>query len=189
MARPRSFSSERVVEAAKGVFWEKGYQHTAVEDLEQATGLNRSSLYGAFGTKAAIFDQALGLYLRGFIGPRLPPMESPGAGVGDIEGFFADLATFFRTDERGRQGCLMINTIAESEREGDHLGGRAHAFADRLHGAFANALTGLGKPSLAQQRARLLTAAAFGIWLMARIDPEAAAGACDAAIASLPVRT
>ncbi len=185
MARPRSFSTEQVVDAAQGVFWRSGYQQAAIGDLERATGLHRSSLYAAFGTKQAIFGQALEAYLAGFIGPRLAPLERPGAGTGDIERFLAGLATFFRTDKRARQGCLMINSIAEHEGRSGHLAGRAQAFQDRLHRALFNALASGHPPALAAERARLLTATTFGIWLMARIDPAAAAGACDAAIASI----
>ena len=183
MARPRSFSREHVVEAAKGVFWQKGYQHAAVGDLERATGLNRSSLYAAFGTKKAIFDLALESYLRGFIGPRFAPMERPGANAGDIERFFAGLAAFFRSDRHAQRGCLMINSIAEHEGRGPRLGRRAQSFRGRLDGAFVNALADQHQPALAREQAQLLTAATFGIWLMARIDPAAAAQGCDAAIA------
>jgi len=185
MARPRSFSSEQVVEAAQGVFWRSGYQHAAIGDLERATGLNRSSLYGAFGTKKAIFDQALDAYLTDFIGSRLAPLERPEADNGDVERFLAGLAAFFRTDERARQGCLMINSIAEHEGRSDHLADRAQAFRDRLHHALTNALASQHRSALAAERARVLTATTFGIWLMARIDPAAAADACEAAIASV----
>jgi AcrR family transcriptional regulator len=183
MARPRSFSVEDAVEAAAGVFWSKGYQDTAISDLEQATGLSRSSLYGAFGTKKAIFELALEWYLRGFIGPRLAQMERPGAGAADIERFFAGLAGFFRTGRQAGQGCLMINSIAEHEGRGNHLGRRAQAFRDRLNAAFANALAGQHEPGLVSVWAQLLTATTFGIWLAARIDPAGAAQACDAAAA------
>jgi AcrR family transcriptional regulator len=181
MARPRSFSVEDTVEAAAEVFWSKGYQDTAISDLEQATGLSRSSLYGAFGTKQAIFELALEWYLRGFITPRLAPMERPGAGPGDIERFFTGLAAFFRTGSQARQGCLMINSIAEDEGRGTRLGRRAQAFRDRLTAAFANAMAGQHEPGLATGQAQLLTATTFGIWLAARIDPASAAQACDAA--------
>jgi TetR/AcrR family transcriptional regulator, transcriptional repressor for nem operon len=184
MARPRSFSSEQVVEAAQGVFWCSGYQQAAIRDLERATRLSRSSLYGAFGTKKAIFDQALDAYLADFIGSRLAPLERPGAGTGDIERFLAGLAAFFRTDERAQQGCLMINSIAEHEGRSDHLAGRAQAFRDRLHHALSNALAS-HQPTLATERAHLLTATTFGIWLTARIDPATAADACEATIASV----
>ena len=79
----------------------------------------------------------------------------------------------------------MINSIAEHEGRSDHLAGRAQAFRDRLHHALTNALASQHRSALAAQRARVLTATTFGIWLMARIDPAAAADACEAAIASV----
>lgn len=185
MARPRSFSTEDAVAAATAVFWSQGYRDTAISDLEQATGLNRSSLYAAFGTKQAIFDMVLDRYLRGFIGPRLAPMERPDAGAGDIEGFFTGLAAFFRTGSQAGWGCLMINSIAEDEGRGTLLGSRAQAFRDRLTTAFASALAGQHEPGHVSERARLLTATTFGIWLAARIDPAGAAQACDAAAACI----
>jgi AcrR family transcriptional regulator len=185
VARPRSFSAEDAVEAAKGVFWSKGYQDTAISDLERATGLNRSSLYAAFGTKQAIFELALESYLRGFIGPRLAPMERPGAGPGDIEAFFTGLAGFFRTGPQARRGCFMINSIAEHEGRDTQLGRRARAFRDRLAAAFGNALAGQQEPALAADQARLLTSTTFGIWLTARIDTADAARSCEAAAACI----
>ena len=84
---------------------------------------------------------------------------------------------------QARQGCLMINSIAEDEGRGTRLGRRAQAFRDRLTGAFANAMASQHEPGLATGRAQLLTATTFGIWLAARIDPADAALACDAAAA------
>jgi hypothetical protein len=110
-------------------------------------------------------------------------MERPGADLGDIEGFFAGLAAFFRSGGHAGRGCLMINTIAEDEGRGTLLGGRAQAFRDRLSAAFANAIAGQHEPGAAPGQAQLLTAATFGIWLSARIDPVSAAQACDAAAA------
>jgi AcrR family transcriptional regulator len=185
MARPRSFSTQDAVEAATAVFWSRGYQETAISDLERATGLNRSSLYAAFGTKQAIFELALESYLRGFTGPRLAPMERPGAAPGDIERFFTGLAAFFRTGTQARQGCLMINSIAEHEGRDTRLGRRAQAFRDRLTAAFTNALAGQHEAARAREQAQLLTATTFGVWLTARIDTAAAARTCDAAAACI----
>jgi TetR/AcrR family transcriptional repressor of nem operon len=185
MARTRGFSAEDAVAAAAEVFWSRGYRDTAISDLEQATGLNRSSLYSAFGAKQAIFGLALQWYLHSFIGPRLAPMERPGASPGEIERFFTRLADYFRTSGRARWGCLMINTIAEDEGRGTLLDGQAQAFRDRLHAAFANAMAGRPDSGPLPERAQLLTTATFGIWLAARIDPAGAARACDATAAGV----
>jgi len=115
-------------------------------------------------------------------------MESAGAGPDDIEGFFAGLAAFFRTGGQASCGCLMINSIAEHEGRSPFLGRRGQDFRDRLTAAFANALAGSQAAALGREQAQLLTATTFGIWLTARIDPAAAALACDAAAASARMR-
>jgi hypothetical protein len=108
-------------------------------------------------------------------------MERPGAGPGDIEGFFTGLAEFFRSGTQARQGCLMINSIAEHEGRDTSLGRRAQAFRDRLTAAFANAMADPHDAASTAEQAHLLTATTFGIWLSARIDTTTAAETCDAA--------
>ncbi len=186
MPRPRSFDTDEVVEAAKHVFWDRGYHGTAIEDLERSTKLNRSSLYWAFGGKRALFLQALSAYLDGFISPRLAPMERADAGLDDIVGFFRGLGEHFRADETSaRRGCLMVNSIAEFEGREVQLEGRAELFRDRLNGAFTSALAASADRELVDQRARLLTSATLGVWLAARIAPGDAARTCDAWIAQI----
>ncbi len=189
MARPRTFSSARVVAAAKDVFWANGYRRTAVEDLERRTRLNRSSLYLAFGTKQALFDQALDAYDDEVITPYLDSMARPGADSRAIEAFFLALAGRFRKGGRSaRRGCLLINSIAELEGHLPQLHGRAVDYRDRLHGALANALAassgGTDRRSIAR-RADVLTAGTLGAWLLARIDPADAARTCIAVAAEV----
>jgi len=189
MARPRSFRSARVVEAAKDVFWANGYRRTAIEDIERKTRLNRSSLYLAFGTKQALFDKALDAYDDEVITPYLASMARPGADSKDIEAFFLALAGRFRQDDRSaRRGCLMINSIAELEGHLPQLHTRAVDYRDRLRRALANALAGnsgrTNRRSIAR-RADALTATTVGAWLLARIDPADAARTCVAVAAEV----
>ena len=188
--RPRGFKVAEVVEAAKELFWEHGYQGSTLADLELATGLNRSSLYQAFGTKEALFVEALDAYIDTFVAPRLEAMGRPGARPRDVTAFFGDLATLFRDDPAlWRRGCLWVNSFAEfSGREPPE--GRAAEYRHRLQSAFANALAEVPggvstSAALVEQRSRLLTATTFGIWLTARVDPTDAAGICDDVIAEV----
>lgn len=59
MGRPRSFDTSAAVAAAAEVFRKRGYESTSVDDLVVATGLQRGSLYGTFGSKLGIFSAAL----------------------------------------------------------------------------------------------------------------------------------
>src|SRR6204780_4587362 len=62
--RPRAFEPETALTQAMDVFWQGGFAATSLDDLSAATGLNRPSLYGAFGDKRAIYLQAYRQYRK-----------------------------------------------------------------------------------------------------------------------------
>src|SRR5206468_5468727 len=63
--RPCEFDKDKVLERALQVFWQKGYEGTSLSDLTRAMGINRPSLYAAFGNKEALFQKALDRYAGG----------------------------------------------------------------------------------------------------------------------------
>ncbi len=62
--RPRAFEPETALAQAMDVFWRDGFAATSLDDVSAATGLNRPSLYGAFGDKRALYLQAYGQYRK-----------------------------------------------------------------------------------------------------------------------------
>lgn len=62
--RPREFDFDTALEAALLVFWRKGYEGATLPDLTAAMGINRPSLYAAFGNKEALFRKALDRYVE-----------------------------------------------------------------------------------------------------------------------------
>ena len=60
--RPREFCVDAALAQALRVFWEKGYEGTSLNDLTEAMGITRPSLYAAFGNKESLFRKALDLY-------------------------------------------------------------------------------------------------------------------------------
>jgi|SRR5882724_7724355 len=65
MARPREFDVGAAADQALRLFWTKGYEGTTLDDLTKAMGINRPSLYAAFGSKGELFQRALERYLAG----------------------------------------------------------------------------------------------------------------------------
>lgn len=65
MARPREFDVDAALDRAMEVFWRKGYEGATLPDLTAAMGINRPSLYAAFGDKQALYRRALDRYAAG----------------------------------------------------------------------------------------------------------------------------
>ena len=63
--RPREFDQDEVLDRALDVFWRKGYEGASLADLTAAMGINRPSLYAAFGDKEGLFRAALDRYVAG----------------------------------------------------------------------------------------------------------------------------
>lgn len=62
VGRPRAFCTEEALDKALAVFWEKGYEGASLQDLTEAMGINRPSLYAAFGNKESLFLKAMERY-------------------------------------------------------------------------------------------------------------------------------
>ncbi|NIP58975.1 MAG: TetR family transcriptional regulator, partial [Gemmatimonadetes bacterium] len=107
MARPREFDETQTLHRVLDVFWRKGYRQTSLEDLEDATGLHRGSLYNAFGDKRALYRKALDRY-REWLTTDGPMAQLVGDQKG-AETLRAFIGTFVRSlgDPGSPRGCFF----------------------------------------------------------------------------------
>ena len=77
--RPRTFDPDKVLDRALKVFWKKGYEGASLPDLTKAMGINRPSLYAAFGNKEALFRKAVERYEQGPAGHVREALDLPAA--------------------------------------------------------------------------------------------------------------
>ena len=106
MGRPRAFNAETALDAAMKVFWEKGYEGTSLDDLTQAMGINRSSLYSTFGDKQALFEKAIGRYRSGPMAFLSQALAEPTARKA-IERLMRMIVDFL-ADPSHPKGCLTL---------------------------------------------------------------------------------
>jgi AcrR family transcriptional regulator len=79
VGRPRTFDADKALDCALKVFWRKGYEGASLPDLTKAMGINRPSLYAAFGNKEELFRKALDRYAEGPAAFRREALERPKA--------------------------------------------------------------------------------------------------------------
>jgi AcrR family transcriptional regulator len=184
VARHPSYDTRAVIEAAREVFSERGVETTSIGDLEERTGLNRSSLYNAFGNKEGLFQAAMRSYLEDGIQARLVSLGQPNAGLGTVAAFFLGMGQTFRADPaRGERGCLMVNTVAELGAH-DPRAALASSYRDAFRSAFRTALRqAAARKEISERRVRsradILASLTMGLFITARIDPIDAAQVCD----------
>jgi len=119
MGRPRSFDVNRGLDRALRVFWRKGYEGTSLSDLTKAVGVNRPSLYAAFGDKKALFRKALDRYLTGPAGYTQEALKEPTARA-VVERLLQGAADL-NTEPRNPGGCLMVQGALVCGEEGDSI--------------------------------------------------------------------
>lgn len=127
MARPREFDEERVLGAVMDIFWQQGYEATSAQDLVDATGLGRGSLYAAYTSKSGLFEQALLRYNR----QSRENVERLQASGSVLDGLRELLLGIIDADLKGpeKRGCLATNSALE-------LAGRDHHVADLVRQNF-----------------------------------------------------
>ena len=107
MGRPKNFSWEEVLERAMPVFWKHGFADTSLQDLEQATGVNKSGLYSGFRDKEDLFLACLRHYLERQGKRGLLSKEPLG---------WKNIETFLKSgplNKGEKQGCFAINSMRE----------------------------------------------------------------------------
>src|SRR5438067_3605898 len=106
VGRPRSFDIDKALDRALQVFWHKGYEGTTLSNLTQAMGINRPSLYAAFGDKETLFRKALDRYNTGPGAYVIEALNEP-TGRRVIERLLRGAADSL-VCPRNPRGCLMV---------------------------------------------------------------------------------
>ena len=179
MARPREFDADEVLERATRVFWARGFEQTSLDDLCRATGLNRSSLYAAFGDKRDLYLRALARYEQGSLARIAAALERRPLRAGLAEFLRALIDAIVAGP--GRRGCFIGNCAAEMARLDRGAAARVRRSLARIEAAFrdglekARARGELSAGADAGALARFLTAGIQGLRLVGKSNPDRAA--------------
>ena len=108
----KNYDEIQVLEKATRAFWAHGYEATSMNDLVEATGINRGSIYAAFPNKRALFMRALEHYDRVYRRDHLQRMADEFDPLHAIVAVF-ETAANKPPGEDLPWGCLLVNTALE----------------------------------------------------------------------------
>lgn len=106
VGRPRAFDMQTALEKALDVFWTKGYDGASLSDLTSAMGINKPSLYSAFGNKEQLFLKAIEFYENRPCSFFKPALEQPSAY--QVAETMLIGAAKNMSDASHPQGCVMV---------------------------------------------------------------------------------
>ena len=133
MVGVRQFDEQEVIALALDVFWRKGLHDATMQDLAAATGVQRGSLYNAYGDKEAIFLRAFDQYAGEFLDTAAKALAE-GDTAARLRNFF-DVIIVNMTSGSPSRGCLTTRTALDA---GHFERGRARARAGSARPAGAD---------------------------------------------------
>jgi len=173
MVRNRTFEPNAALSTVVDLFASKGYAETSMEDIVRATGVSRYGLYGTFGNKRDLFEQALERYAESMGKRSFVRLTEPGASLADIRKIFDDRVDDMCCPDISK-GCLFIHTAMELAPQDEDLKGVLQKFMKRMARAFAAGLEsaralGEVRDDLdTRQAGEYLTSAMFGLAVLGR---------------------
>ena len=169
MVGARQFDEQRVVAIALDVFWRKGLHDATMQDLATATGVQRGSLYNAYGDKEAIFLRAFDQYAGQFLETAAKALTQGEARAG-LHKFFNVIIANMTSGSLPR-GCLTTRTALDAAISSSDVRQRVRSLLNRLEKLISQAV-GSGTSALsaidANRIARLVVIFTRGLAVMER---------------------
>jgi TetR/AcrR family transcriptional regulator, copper-responsive repressor len=172
--RPPAYDADAAMASVMDVFWRAGYAATSLDDISAATGMNRPSLYGAFGDKRALYGAALERYrtmARAAMTQALAHDRPLRQVIGSV---YTKALSLYLSGPAAPRGCFMIGTaLTEAVGDpdlrkalGDGLRDIEAAFASRIR--FAQKQGELAPEADAAALARLAAAILYSLAVQSR---------------------
>ncbi|MGT2435771.1 TetR/AcrR family transcriptional regulator [Bradyrhizobium betae] len=116
--RPRAYEPDIALGKALDLFRKQGFAATSLDDLSEATGMNRPSLYGAFGDKRELYIKSYQRYREEARAAMVEIFRQEMPVRRRLERIFASALNIYLSGEAGPRGCFTVVTAA-SEAVGD----------------------------------------------------------------------
>ena len=129
--RPRAYDPDTALAAAMGAFWDAGYAGTSLDDISAGTGMNRPSLYAAFGDKHALYLQTLERYRTAGLAAMKEALAHDRPLRDALRTLYERALSLYLSGGHAPRGCFLIGTaLAESVLDADVRHSLRHALRE-----------------------------------------------------------
>jgi AcrR family transcriptional regulator len=132
--RPTNFDHDEALEKALQVFWAHGYEGASMAELTEALGINKPSIYAAFGNKEELFHKALDKYLSGPLSYISEAMGQPTARE-SVEKFLTKSAELL-TNPNNPRGCMVVQGALTCGQGSNTIQQKLMAYRNNLENSF-----------------------------------------------------
>lgn len=173
MVRQREFDPGDALATAMEVFASRGYSNTSIDDVVKATGVSRYGIYGTFGNKRELFEQALEKYTERMGKASFMRLFEPDASIANIRETFVDRIEHMFSCE-SHSGCLVIHTAMDMASSDDDIKSALNGLLTRMSKAYSAGLRHAKEQGEIQKdidtanAGEFLTGAFFGMTVMAQ---------------------
>ena len=115
--RPRILDKENGLAVAASLFWEHGYEGTSIAQLTSAMKITAPSLYATFGSKEALYQQALDYHIQKITQRRLEVLQQAGISAYDAVKFYLYDAADSMTNPNQPRGCMISTAVLQHAEE------------------------------------------------------------------------
>lgn len=135
MPRSREFDPGAALQTVVGLFAEKGYDDTSMDDIVKATGVSRYGLYSTFGSKRELFEQALEKFADDMGRQSFLKLLEPEASLADIRRIFDERIEGLCCGD-GKHCCLLNHTSTTVAPRDEEIRGLLLRFLKRMSRTF-----------------------------------------------------
>ncbi|MGH3674421.1 MAG: TetR/AcrR family transcriptional regulator, partial [Mycobacterium sp.] len=114
----RAYDPDIALDQARDTFWRKGFAGTSLDDLAAGMGMNRPSIYAAFGDKRALYLRAVAEYSRASVAALGRRLDEPRSLRDGLRAVYQGACAFYQAGDQAPRGCFLIGTaVTEATRD------------------------------------------------------------------------
>ncbi|VAW93201.1 hypothetical protein MNBD_GAMMA23-495 [hydrothermal vent metagenome] len=136
--REKQFDQGVALNNALNIFWAKGFEATSMQELVDAMGVNRASMYQTYGNKSELFNAAIDQYISHSLDYIKDMLEASGSPLANLKQLFIQLVE--QSLATNMSGCFIGNTAAELGPHDSVVAAKVRYFWEQFEALFSTAL-------------------------------------------------